>query len=352
MADVRLIPNELRIQDSVYAKNSGNRSGLPGHDRESFLFLKSPANFFIGVSGLALAQTAITVNSTAQVYPTDCTLSNAIVSANTAKASGGCTFAGSGAPYTIQLQNQTYVMSTVNNYWYGPNALPVIASSIVIEGNGATLAFTDTAIVRLRFFYVAADPTAPATLGFNTPGAGHLTLRNLTLTGGKQKGGDSGYGGGGAGMGGAIFNQGFLALEGVTLTGNSATGGSIVVGLGRGGGGLGSDGSNAGGAGGGFGGPVVPAGSAGWGSGNASGGGGGGFGTNDNGVGNQGGGTPDGLGGGGPHGGQAGHGSGGGGGVGGGGGFGGTSDNGGGGFGIGGGSLGDGGGSEEEGAVA
>ncbi|MGI8744922.1 MAG: hypothetical protein ACR2NN_20585 [Bryobacteraceae bacterium] len=72
------------------------------------------------------------------------------MSANTATASGGCTFAGSGAPYTIQLQNQTYVMSTVNNYWYGPNTLPVIASTIIIEGNGATLAVTDTNIVRLR----------------------------------------------------------------------------------------------------------------------------------------------------------------------------------------------------------
>src|ERR1019366_10474065 len=139
----------------------------------------------------ALGQTTIYVNDMAQVSPTTCTLSNAIVSANTAAAVGGCSFTGSGAPYTIQLQNQTYVMATVDNYWYGPNALPPIASSIIIEGNGATLAITDSTIVRLRFFYVGANPTAAATLNFNTPGAGNLTLRDLTLTGGRQKGGDS-----------------------------------------------------------------------------------------------------------------------------------------------------------------
>ncbi|MEO7143552.1 MAG: hypothetical protein ABI165_08625, partial [Bryobacteraceae bacterium] len=77
---------------------------------------------------------------------------------------------------------------------------------VIIEGNGATLAITDPTIVHLRFFYVGADPLAPATLGFDTPGAGNLTLRNLTLTGGKQQGGDSRLDGAGAGMGGAIFN--------------------------------------------------------------------------------------------------------------------------------------------------
>ena len=75
----------------------------------------------------ALAQSGITVTSLAQTSATDCTLSNAIKSANTAAAVGGCTFTGSGGPYTIQLQNQTYIMATVDNWWYGPNALPPIA---------------------------------------------------------------------------------------------------------------------------------------------------------------------------------------------------------------------------------
>ena len=31
----------------------------------------------------------------------------------------------------------TYTLSTANNFWYGPNALPPIASNVTIEGNGA-----------------------------------------------------------------------------------------------------------------------------------------------------------------------------------------------------------------------
>jgi Bacterial Ig-like domain (group 3)/Divergent InlB B-repeat domain len=249
--------------------------------------------------GAALGQTTINVGNTAQVSASGCTLSNAIVSANTAAAAGGCVLAGTGAPYTIQLQNQTYVMAAVDNWWYGPNALPPIARTIVIEGNGATLAVSDNTIVRLRFFYVGANPAATATFNFNTPGAGSLTLRNLTLMGGRQKGGDSVTGGGGAGMGGAIFNQGALALESVTLSGNSVTGGSSGnAGAGHSGGGMGSDSTVAGG--GGFGGPVIPAGSIGAVA-FGSGGGGGGFAPTDNGLtgigdrGGAGGGAPDGL---------------------------------------------------------
>ena len=123
-------------------------------------------------SRAALAQTTINVNDQSQVNPATCTLSNAITSANTAAAAGGCTLTGSSAPYTIQLQNLSYTMAVVDNWWYGPNALPPIASNIIIEGNGATLAITDSTIVRLRFFYVGAHPAAAATLNFNTPGAG------------------------------------------------------------------------------------------------------------------------------------------------------------------------------------
>jgi hypothetical protein len=116
---------------------------------------------------------------------------------------------------------------TPDNFWYGPNALPPIASAITIEGNGATLAVTPGVSPRLRFFFVGADPLGSGpTPGYNTPGAGSLTLHRLSLSGGRQKGGDSGtIGGGGAGMGGAIFNQGSLTLDAVTLYGNTATGG-------------------------------------------------------------------------------------------------------------------------------
>jgi hypothetical protein len=263
----------------------------------------------------AFAQTTITVTDTTQIA-SDCTLTNAIESANLGIASGKCKLQGHGTPYTIQLQaNQTYTMATVNNWWYGPNALPPIATTIVIQGNGATLQVTDSSIVRLRFFFVAAYSRSAATMNWNSPGVGNLTLQNLTLTGGRQQGGDSLYGGGGAGLGGAIYNQGTLSLNQVTISGNSATGGSIAEACVTGtsqciysGGGMGSEGVDDSVAGG-FGGNVTPAGSKGGAGGSGTnlvtgGGGGGGIKTSDNGYSpvttfsaGAGGGSADGLGG-------------------------------------------------------
>ncbi len=142
----------------------------------------------------------------------------------------------------------TYSFSAVNNWWYGPNALPPITSEIVSEGNGATLSVAQIGVTRLRFFYVSG--------GFSGLPLGSLTLKNLTLRNGKAVGGSSQYGGGGAGMGGAIFNQGVLSLVGTTFTNNQAIGGGQAGWLGPGGGGMGADAP--GNDGGGFGGAVGP----------------------------------------------------------------------------------------------
>ena len=278
----------------------------------------------IGSAKVPTAGTTITVDDATQVNAATCTLSNAIASANADSAVGGCTLSGSGTPFTIQLQtNTSYTLATVDNWWYGPNALPPIATTIIIEGNGATLQVTDSSIARLRFFFVGADPTATATLNYNTPGAGNLTLHNLTLSGGRQQGGSGG--GGGAGMGGAIYNQGTLTLNQVTLNKNSATGGSgrsinqcaLFVyyggGMGSDGGALFANNTTTGGPGG-FGGAVTPAGSTGGAAcaSNCGNSGGGGIKTGDNGVAGSGsgagagGGTPDGLGGAGGNGGAGG----------------------------------------------
>ena len=137
-----------------------------------------------------------------------------------------------------------------DNWWYGPNALPAIASDITIEGNGAELVITGDSgsPKRLRFFFIAANPLNPNTLGYHGPkdGAGNqpggsLKLRALTLRGGRQHGGDSRFGGAGAGFGGAVYNQGVLEIESVTLDDNIAVGGDADV-IGAGGaGGVGED---------------------------------------------------------------------------------------------------------------
>lgn len=192
--------------------------------------------------------------------------------------------------------------------WYGPSALPAIATDITIAGNGATLEATQPASPvqttsgfdpDFRFFFVGADPLNADTLNYTTPGAGSLTLEDLTLTGGKVQGGDATLtqGGGGAGMGGAIFNQGIVTLDAVTATddvahGGDASGNSLAYG---GGGGMGTAGvaeADGGGFGPGtFGGPTGGA------AGVDSDGGGGGFAMGENGESNgTGGGSDTGLG--------------------------------------------------------
>jgi hypothetical protein len=173
-----------------------------------------------------------------------------------------------------------YSLGAQNNYWYGPNGLPAITSSITIEGNGATIQRGATiGTPTFRLFYVAADPANPKTFNYvvpagSAPGGGQLTLRNLSLRGGVAKGGDSNGGGGGAGFGGAIFNQGIVVIERCAISGNLAQGGSSInSSVGTSGGGIGSNSTFSGG--GGFG-PGVFGGGAG-GHGGGGGGGGAGF---------------------------------------------------------------------------
>jgi len=138
-----------------------------------------------------------------------------IAAINAANAAGGSNI--------ITLMSSTYTFTTTDNLWYGPDALPAIASDITIEGNGAFL-LVNNGNQPLRFFFIGADPTAPATLNFPTPGAGKLTLKNLTLSGGMQAGGSAQSAGNGPGRGGAIFNEGTATISGVTFTHNQVSG--------------------------------------------------------------------------------------------------------------------------------
>src|SRR5262249_17230463 len=99
------------------------------------------------------------------------TLRDALNAANNSSASDR---------YTIQLQaGTTYTLDTVDNYWYGPDGLPAISSSVILDGQGATLV-RDSSGPAFRFFYVS---------GGMELAAGSLTLENLTLQGGLAQGG-------------------------------------------------------------------------------------------------------------------------------------------------------------------
>ena len=146
-----------------------------------------------------------------------------------------------GTPKTIDLTaGLPYLLSQADNYFFGPNYLPPIASNLTIEGNGATIASNpNVATPGLRFFCILPGNSVIP----NTGAPGVLTLKDLTLSNGQALGGSSGAGGGGLGAGGAIFNMGTLNLDDVTIDGCVAQGGSSTGNLsqGYGGGGIGTD---------------------------------------------------------------------------------------------------------------
>ena len=187
--------------------------------------MKDFAQRLAAASGLAAALALLPATASAAPINVPCSsesnsnvLQNAVLEAN---ASPG--------PDTIELaEGCTYTFFQAAfeaGGWFGLNALPAIASEITIEGNGATLSRDESVSSGFRFFFVGADPTRPETLDYVTPGAGKLTIRDLTLKDAQARGGGSFGGGGGAGLGGAIFNMGTTRIERSTLTGNSAVGG-------------------------------------------------------------------------------------------------------------------------------
>ncbi len=113
-------------------------------------------------------------------------------------------------------------LTAANN---GNNGLPIINSTITIEGNGYTIA-RDTSSSAFRIFYIN--------------GTGNLTLNNVSVTGGRI----DGFGGGGgfiveaggvlqtnnttiyanhAGVAGGIDNQGTITMTNSTVSGNYTT---------------------------------------------------------------------------------------------------------------------------------
>jgi hypothetical protein len=261
----------------------------------------------LAAANLANAASTIVVHNTGTGTAGTCNLAQAINAANAASniAISGYGSSSAQAPGNCQVTvdnfdpdnyeitfdpalPSTIVLDSIDNYWYGPNALPPVAAAIHIIGAdaGTTLQAvhvgdpTPATAGAFRFFYVCGgiDGLIHDKVGQAVTGA--LTLENIALQGGYASGGDSRYGGGGAGMGGAIFNQGVLRLVGVSLIGNVAQGGGYEP-LGPdtwyAGGGMGQD-AHAGGEGGGFGGVIGGyGGTGGANTGGKGGGGGGGF---------------------------------------------------------------------------
>lgn len=194
--------------------------------------------------GPAFAAGTIVVTTTAQDGSGGCSLSEAIVAANTdSNAAAPECAAGSGTDTIVLPQGATFVMSgPYDDYanYTGPTATPMVTSAIVIEAAGATIRHgggTDA----FRAFAVGEG--------------GDLTIHEAHIKGFEVQGGDGrGGGGGGLGAGGAIYvHGGSLGVGWSTFEGNGALGGDGGVqgrgdcvgtpAIGGGGGGLGGSGS-------------------------------------------------------------------------------------------------------------
>ena len=152
--------------------------------------------------GLSISAGTIVVNTTDPAVAADglCSLIEAIDNANSDAATHADCPAGSGAD-TIELAGSaTYELDEVNVTYNGSNGLPVISSSITIEG------FIST---------VRRAPGAPSFRIISVNSSGVLRLEDLTLENGAA----------GAYVGGALLNLGGqVTLIRTTVTGNSASG--------------------------------------------------------------------------------------------------------------------------------
>jgi hypothetical protein len=156
---------------------------------------------------------------TAHINGTDCNLIDAITAANIDTAIGACAAGSSGADTITLLTDVT--LGAVNNVGAnGNNGLPVIASTITIEGAGYT---------------ISRAVGAPAFRILDVGSTGVLTLATITITGGDANEGGGLYNEGAVTVndstfsdntgqdGAAIHNNGALMLNGSTISGNAAS---------------------------------------------------------------------------------------------------------------------------------
>ncbi len=163
----------------------------------------------VGLVGLGLPVLAATIPVTttdpAVAADGQCSLIEAIVNANADAATHADCPAGSGAD-TIELASSAlYVLDQDRISFYGPNGLPIVTSTITVDGHDST---------------IRRAPTAPAFRIFVVSASGTLALNDVTL-----EGGDSGptY------CGGALFNAfGSAVLTRTTVTGSTAPGGGGI----------------------------------------------------------------------------------------------------------------------------
>ncbi|MFN8530790.1 MAG: tandem-95 repeat protein [Anaerolineae bacterium] len=142
---------------------------------------------------------SITVTTTAQEYPPqmngNCTLSEAIIAANTNAAVDACAAGSASSTDVIDLPTGTYVIASIAIEDFATSdrtGLPYITSDIVINGHGSTIDRQGYAMRLIRVM-----------------DSGQLTVNDLTLSHGTTS--SSNF------AGGAIHSAGALTLNNVTV---------------------------------------------------------------------------------------------------------------------------------------
>lgn len=162
-----------------------------------------------GVLGATRAEPVSTIivadGEVANVNNNKCGLIEAIINARVEDAGlmrPDCTSGNVAGPDIISLPNNgAFTLTEAHNTQFGATGLPVITSSMTIEGHGSTILRSTTANTP-AFRILAVDPGVS------------LTLRNTTLSNGWLSESSQSYKGGG------ILSYGSLTLAGVTITGN------------------------------------------------------------------------------------------------------------------------------------
>jgi Right handed beta helix region len=154
--------------------------------------------------GVATAATITVTTKDTRVRPDgQCSLIEAIVNANADAAVFSDCPAGDGADTIVLPAKANLGVRDVYDNTYGPHGLPLITSTITIQGNDGARIRRQASGVPFRLLAVSKT--------------GNLTVQDVEVSRGISF--DSG---------GDIFNNGILAIQNSTISGNSGTGGGIL----------------------------------------------------------------------------------------------------------------------------
>ena len=148
-------------------------------------------------SSLAIASAVIviTADTLLEIHLDQrCSLIEAIVNANDDDATHADCLAGNGADIIVLPASSTQLLTAAHNSVYGPTGLPVITSTITIEGNGST---------------IARDSAAPSFRILAVANGAELRLHNTTIRGGASQRYEPQNGG----EGGGVLNYGTLEVR-------------------------------------------------------------------------------------------------------------------------------------------